>query len=373
MLINKKLNIIIILVISSIFLNGCYDTQPVEQLGLSVGIGYDIEKKGGTITYIETLEQFLYKGDNKIENDVITGKSTNVYATETDAQSKYPKRLALGAEIAYVLGEERAKLGIKDIIDSFTRNPARKETAIVVVSKQDAKDVLNGTPVSESTISEEIQSMIHISYVENFFSKENEVYHLLQMYYSEGQSIVIPYLEIVDGKINLAGLALFKDDKMVNSVNMEEAQLINLLRNERGTSTMGISSKYADEDNDDEYNIFCKSRRKVKVYKENDILNYNIIINLNADLIGASKDNRVLSAKDVPMIQNTISEYLEYKLNGQIEKMQNEYETDWIDITKYALAKFGRNSGYDSDDMFKNAKINVEVKTKVSSLGQMQK
>ena len=53
--------------------------------------------------------------------------------------------------------------------------------------------------------------------------------------------------------------------------------------------------------------------------------------------------------------------------------MQNQYKTDWLDLGKYAVAKYGRQGNYGSDETFCNAIIDVQVNVKISTIGQKKK
>jgi len=366
--IKRKVLILIVICLNIFFSSGCYKYQAVEELAIAIGLGYDIEKNDGVI-YADTSETLLFKGNKQISNEVMTGRSNTIYTTQHELQSKMPKKWVLGGEIIYIISEERAKFGIKDLIDALLRNQIRKDNAYIVISKQRAQDVFNLKPHMYSTVSEEVYSSLEYLYMENFFKINNEAYNVLQMYYQEGRKIVIPYIEIIENRIQVTGLALFEEDKMVKKIDMGEARLINLLRNNNVISSIGITSEKADE----YYDLICKSKLKVKVIYDEDKFNYDITINIRAELVTDSIDKKILSAKEAPKIENLVKKHLEKALDEEIEKMQSVYKIDWLDLGKYAAAEFGRNKNYSSDENFCDAKINVNVKVKISTFGQVQK
>ena len=105
----KKLSFIIII---PILLSGCYDKRAMEELGIIVGIGYDIESSGMDYKYKDTVETFIFKGEKKIEHDTVSGKAKSIYSTNRDIQTKFDKRWILGTEVVYLIGEGRATYGI---------------------------------------------------------------------------------------------------------------------------------------------------------------------------------------------------------------------------------------------------------------------
>ncbi|CAM3848714.1 hypothetical protein HAHI6034_10255 [Hathewaya histolytica] len=81
------------------------------------------------------------------------------------------------------------------------------------------------------------------------------------------------------------------------------------------------------------------------------------------------KDNKK-TYKSRKNIEEKLNSLVEKDLNNMIKKSIEEYETDIFDLGKYALAKFGKNSGYDDFKYIKNAKINVKVNSKIISPGR---
>ena len=53
------------------------------------------------------------------------------------------------------------------------------------------------------------------------------------------------------------------------------------------------------------------------------------------------------------------------------EKIQEDYKVDCLDLGKYAIAKYGRDNGYDGQEYFINADIEVHVNVKIRSTGKI--
>ena len=346
---------------------GCYGRYPQEKLGITIGIGYDINK-APTIQYIDTIETILVSPNKEIKHETVSGKANTIYTTQYENQAKYSKHWILGTEMAYVVGEERARSGIKDLMDAFMKDYLRKQTAVIVVSKEPAKDILNLNPTTTTTIAEYIYDLSDFMYIENFFPRKIILPDLLTMYYQEGRNIVLPYVKISEKNVELSGLALFKEDKLIRTTSLEEARLINLLRNKNSKGTIGVNST----DTNEYFDFNCLHKLKVKVSKENDHLKYDIFVNLSGDIKLDTMHKGSLSS-NVSDVEKQVSEKVEKDLKREVEIMQNVYGVDWLDIGKYAVAKYGRTSGYGSDEAFRNAKIDVHVKTKVNITSQSEK
>lgn len=362
----RKYKLMIIFFLTPMLLCGCYKGfVPVENLNIIVGIGNDIDR-GGTYPYSATMETLVFKGDSQITSHTNTGTGFTLYTTQNNRQTQTNKEWLLAAEVVYLVSEDRARLGIKDLMDALIRDEKRNEKAYIAISKEPVNDLFSLKPKVSSSISEEIKGILEFSYGANFFHDSSDIINLLLMNNQQGRQIVLPYLEIKNDKIRVTGLALFKEEKMIKYVSLEEASLINLLRSDGESGYLSILSN-----NKEEYIDFTgRGTSKIKTSKEEEKLKYDIYITLRGVLTVDSLIDQDKSLSDKNKIGQLFSEKLEKQLSAEISKMQKEYKTDWIDLGKYAVAKFGRESGYESDENFSKAKIDVHVDTKVLSTGR---
>lgn len=362
----RKISLIIII---SVMLSGCYERFPQEELAMIIGLGYDIENQDSNYKYKDTSETFIVKGEKKIEHEVLSGESKTIYSTENELQMKLGRKWVIGTELVYLIGEERARYGIKDLIDSQIRDHERRVVAGIAITKQPAESIYRLQPRALPTIAEDIRGILDFAKLDNFFSVNNNVSHFLELYYQEGRKIVIPYIEKIDNDVKITGLALFKEDKMLKEVKLDEARLINLLRNSDSNGYIGINLPEKNE----YYEGYFKNKIKVKVSKVDKRLKYDIFVNLVGPLKVNTVDKKLIAKKEVEHIQEVFSEKIQMDLMTEVEKMQKEYGTDWLDLGKYAAAKYGRQSDYASDKVFRDAIIDVHVDVKISDIGQKKK
>ncbi|WMJ79931.1 Ger(x)C family spore germination protein [Clostridium sp. MB40-C1] len=365
----KKCKLIISIILISFFLNGCYGYNPIEKLGMVVGIGNDIHtnsSKDNKPKYSATFDVLLFQGNDKITSIALPSESETVYSTINKRQNKENKDLLTGAEQVYLLSQSRAEYGIKDLIDSFVRDPLRNEHALIAVSKQPTYELFSfKTPFALSP-SEHIHDLLEFAHTANFFEKDIDLIRFLTMYNEEGRKIVIPYIEILNNSFEITGLALFKGDKMLRKVSLDEARLINLMRTTNSEGYLNIIPE--------EYNsyidFFGRNKSTVKASKENDRLKYDIFVNLTGTLTLNTLVEEDKTLSDPDKVGEILSKKLEKNLTNEVHKMQNEYKTDWLDLGQYAIAKYGRDKGYSSDEQFCNSIINVHVNVKVTSTGR---
>jgi len=347
---------------------------PIEELSIITGVGYDIEK-GAEIKLVDPAEIISIKEENGEGGAlIIVGKGPTMYSLVENRISKQNKTIVFGAEVLYLISEDRAEFGIKDALDDLLRIPELNINAMVVVCKGKCEDFFNLKSES-STMSEDLFRMIKFCHQGSFYSSHLTLNDMLLMYHQEGREIFLPYIEIIDNKAQLTGTAVFNNDKMVRKVSIKDSKLINLLRDSGGKGTLSVRSEKPLNFID----LIGKNEVKVKVSKKNEYLEqlknqrlkYDIFVNISADLLVDTLYEKELNKKQISKIEKLFNDKLQKDLNYQVKKFQEEYGVDSLALGKYALVKYVRNNGYESDEYFKNAYIEVHVEVKIVSIGRI--
>ncbi|PAB59137.1 Ger(x)C family spore germination protein [Anaeromicrobium sediminis] len=360
----KKIKASIIIIISCIFLCSCYDEEPIENLSIVTGFGYDIEKND--MKFVDPAEFLVIKTKEEAGSMVLVGEGSTMYSIVENRVTKQSKTIIFGTEIVYIISEERAKFGIKDVVDDLLRSPELNINAMIVICKGKCEDYFSLKPET-GTMSEQLFEMLKFSYEGNFYSKNNSVNDFLLMYHQQGRQVYLPYIEIINGKPQLTGAAVFNKDKMIKKISLKDTKLINLLRSSGGEGYIYISLdnplKYLD--------IQGENKIKVKVSTEDNHLKYDIFVNISADLKIDTLYEKELTRKQISKIEKLFEDKLQKDLNKEVKKIQEEYGVDCLDLGKYAIAKYGRDSGYDSYKYFSSAYINVHLKVNIKSIGRI--
>lgn len=352
---------------STLLFSGCYNSEPIEKIAVIVGIVFQKDKKDNRKNHIYSEILSFDQGSNSIKGEYVEGSSFSLYEAFNLSNSKISKTRVLGDELLYLINEGKAKDGIDDILDTFLRNDDRNENAFVAVTTKDVKELSTSQPRT-ATLSEDLYNLLYFANKANFYAKDYSIAEILKMHHQKGREIILPVIDVQDGKQALSGLAIFKNTKLVSITDLKEARLINMIRNSGVSGYLNLL--------DDECKEFAdfssKNKVKVNVSKENETLVYNISVGLECmiavNTLG-DKDNKK-TYKSRKNIEEKLNSLVEKDLNNMIKKSIEEYETDIFDLGKYALAKFGKNSGYDDFKYIKNAKINVKVNSKIISPGR---
>jgi Ger(x)C family germination protein len=362
---NKYKRTIVILLIP-VLLSGCYNMPPIEHTSVVVGIGYDIKNDIKPIFY-DPIETLVIGENDEISSTILTGQYYTISSLVDERRRKQTNKFIYGTEVVYLISENRARYGIKDILDCFSRDPTIHTNAYVAVCKGECIDYFLKNKEKTGTNSEKLAELLKRLCDGNFFEPNISVNQVNLMNYQKGKNIIVPYIDMIENNPAVTGLAIFKEDKIVEKVSLNETRLINLLKNSDGIGIISILS-----DNPLEYiDIECKNKVKVTVSKKNDKLKYDIYVSLSNGLLYINTlYKEKLDKKTILEIEQQAKAQLTKDLNKEVEKIKQEMCVDCLNLSRYALAKYGINSGYDDISYFKNADIKVHVDVNLNIIGK---
>ncbi len=366
MKIYKYLLIIIAIIAIVSFYTYGVKREPVEKLSISSAAGYDLEEtvEGIKIRTI-SLARYILR-ENKEDSEITVTKGKTIGEAREDRQRKIDRKYLLGLEKVYIVGEEYAMYGIKDIIDILFRAPEVRDNAFFCVCDDKAEDLLKLPVKGYPSSGDFIEGLIKYSREYNFFP---ENYKLIDAYIrleAEGRNLAVPYIEINEGKIQIAGIALFKGTKMIDVVPLKQAKILNLLRE---NNIMGILTV---EENPNKFvNFYGKSKRKVKCYKEGDKYRFVINLKMTGDLVSNEYEpSAVNHIERKKKFESLIESHFKKDAEEFLEKIKYDYKVDCLELGRIAAAKYGRDTGVDWNEIVSNSDIEVNVDITIDRYGR---
>lgn len=362
---NKKKIIIFLLVvvIGSIYTEKLQVT-PMEEFNISSGFGFDIKKEtNANIQYSSPFSVYQFKKQKGESSRNITGKAESLIETRQNRQLKSNKPFLIGVQRIIVIGEEAAAYGILNLINSDFANPQINDRGNVAICKGKAEDLLAHKVEGYPSSSDYIEGMIKSATNYNFFPKEYTLLNIYSTLASEGENLALPYIEVKDKNIVLAGTAVFKKDKMTYVLPIEESKIMNILRRRAGKGILSLQQSSG------EYiNYYTKVKRKVRCNKKAERYEFNIDLIFQGDIVFNTlyKD---IDKKREKEFEELLSKKIEKMCSEFLNKMKDVYKMDLLELGMYGAAKYGRESGADWDKEISNASIKVNVKVKIDKIG----
>jgi len=363
---NKKyILIILIIFILFVYFHSGIDYLPVEELGIPSGIGNDLSDDEFSIP----MAIYNYGSDKKITTFIYTGVSDTIAGTRQNRQLLFNKNFRLGHERIIISSEKLARFGIINWVSIVFKNPNINDTALIAVTKEETKEILNYNVPEYPSAADYIAQMIKNSTEFNFFSDNYKLMDIFVRLYAEGRNIVLPYIELENGKFKITGMALFKKDKMMKKIDINDSRIMNILRENKVKGILALkesSKKYI--------SYYTITKRNVKCERKNGKYYFTIDIGLNGEIVENNMFKDIRRNKEtMQRFETYMSKYVEKMCYNFIRKMQNDYKVDCLELGRVAAAKFGRHTGVDWDEIITDrnkTEIKVKVNVNVKKMGR---
>jgi len=341
--------------------------ENVEEVDIASGIGYGIRKEAtSNANYVIPINSIIYSELGKNTSTIHTGIAITTGKTRANRQLKNDKEFFVGTEKVYIFEDSISNFGIKGVVDILFKNPSVNEDGYCTVCIGDVKNYFDYEVEGYDSPSDYIAGMIKNSSGYNFFGKEYTIRDVYLMIESEGRNLVLPYIELSEKGFKINGAALFKKDKLITFLRIEDTRVMNMLRENKSTGILTIQKSP-----DQFISMSAKVKRKVKCVKEVGKYKFEIDLNINGDIIS----NKLY--KDLPSkvsikkeFENDIEKRTKAACEDFLQKMKNDYKLDCLELGRVAVAKYGRGTGVDWNEIVCNSDIKVNVKVNVDKVGR---
>ncbi len=339
----------------------------LEDLDIYVGIGLGIKRNGeDNIIYRSSNSSNSYKEDESIQSILTTGTATTIGKTREDRQHKIGKKFFLGLSKVYILDEEYARYGIRGFMDINFKNPVVNDNAFLAVCKGNHEDYFTHISPDYDNSAEFISDMIKNASNYNFFKNDYMIKNASLSMDAEGKNVICPYIQIKENQIKIAGMAVFKKDKLACILDINDTKIMNMLRENKVKGILTIqdqAGKYV--------NYEAESKRKIKCSKIGDNYTFIIDLDLNGDIISnilyKDMSGKIAVTK---AFEKDMSKQVKEMCTEFLSKMQNEYKVDCLQLGWVAAGKYGRDTGVDWNDVVSKSIIKVNVKVNIDKIGR---
>lgn len=321
----------------------CTGTAYIEinDLPLILGAAVDKDDNG---EYLLTVEVFKPSAPSKEQG---TKTTTEIFQTQgetileavRDLAIKLGKRAYWTHLKVFIVSKEIAQEGILPVLDFFNRNAhIRKEFPVLISNDESAYKIFYE---GKQTISEPVSIFIHDTIKSvNTISKYDYVkfYEFIDNITIEGENAVLPLISmnpIVGEKApSVYGLAVFKKDKMVGTLDSNESRTLRLLRNKEKGGFLIVQWIENNERENVTLEIF-KSESKIEPLYNNKELSINIKITTKAEIAEIMNPNiEVLDEKGREKLKKEAGKKIKIDIEKLMFKLQHDYQSDAVGFGK---------------------------------------
>lgn len=230
----KKLysRIILPIMLSLLFLSGCWDRKEINGLGIVTAVGID---KGPGTNQIKLTAQVYQptpakQGEsalaiNPYKNLVNTGNS--VFGIIRSASHQTGRKLFFSHCDVLIFGSSLAGEGIQKYLDFFLRDQESYLKIWVLVAEGEAIRILNSAPFMEKIPSSNINKILQ-NQAANSETSVVRLDEFIERLLSQSSAAIMPIIDLEgqdqEQNISISGTAVFKQDKMAGRLNRTETR-----------------------------------------------------------------------------------------------------------------------------------------------------
>jgi spore germination protein len=362
----KKFCYFLLLLFLCIGLVGCAETKLLERVGLVTLIGYDVGKEESVET-TAVVRQVGTELQSKVV--IITAENETSQGTRAKINRRAAKKIMNGQLRGVLFGEEFAKAGIGHYIDTLLKNPAMSGGVIMAVVEGETRPLLEFQYPDIEDIGDYIYKLLD----QNIKSEQvvsSILHEVAYDYYSAGKDIALPIIKRDKELVEISGIALFKKDKMIGKLSVDDSFYVKLFRDDYHAGQYEIKIKGDDlpsslmKNPTDEIQLVFDP---VKTHKDVKLVNsktpeFDLRISIQARLLEIKPEINVGKPKNTEELEKAISKSLSSEISRVIAYCQK------IDSDVFGYGEFYRSSVRHSKlteekwhELYKEMKVNVHV------------
>ncbi|MEK3934522.1 Ger(x)C family spore germination protein [Sporosarcina sp. FSL W7-1349] len=217
-----------LLVLSLLFVSGCWDEEQYKDVTIVPLIGLEAEGEG-----VKSMYAFPTFLNGKITYAQSEGEGLSTRASRSDANLRTMEGLDMAhLEVALINGN-LAKKDLYTYLDMFFRTPRNRLGSYLAIVEGDMKDYFNPPGV-----------VTEVSVYYSELMRTGVLYSIIPDITLQGAAtflfdnqidLTLPYIELKEGTPELKGLALFSNSRYTGeTLSAKEAIMANLMRKETG-------------------------------------------------------------------------------------------------------------------------------------------
>ncbi|QOR68290.1 Ger(x)C family spore germination protein [Cytobacillus suaedae] len=349
----RKARILFMMLLFLLVLTSCVGKREINDLALVMAVGLD---KGSEEGKIKVTVQIARPADARGQTGAPSGQTGEpIWSVEAEGEtiieairnlsSFTSRRIFWAHNFIIVINEELAKEGISEIIDFFTRNPELRMRTYVVVSPENAGEVVSTITGIEVIPGETLFKLFRYSSLSSF-APRTQMMDLQAAYLNESSQPVLARVKFKKSgisnkepgkgptikQIELAGAGIFVDDKLVGILEDKETKGLLYFR-ERLESVVLTAPCPSDSEKKISVELRHETFDVDPLYKNNTI-SFQVKITSYASVVEAGCPFSISNRDEVKQLEQEIENEIKTDVNQTIEKLQKEYKSDVLELGK---------------------------------------
>lgn len=401
-ILHRRFSSLILVILIPLLFSGCWSRREIDKLGFIGAVAID---QAEDPKLVEVTAQFILPkalapsgaesaGGGGVSSKVwvVSAQGPTVFEALFKINALAPNFLFFGHQSSIIIGEDAAKKGVKQFLDSFDRMPQLRRNVWVVITPGKAKSVLQARPKLQDVPSLTIenlfaqQAITSVSYpsnLNNFFinlSSRSTSPIASRVTTTPNREATGSTWSQVTGEsdrreIKLEGSAVFKQDRMVGWLEGRETRGVLWVQNKMKRGTITFPNK---EGNHNNVTLeVLASQRKMHTFMKDGKLFVDLRIIFDTNLVEQTSNADILSKAlfDEKTTVNAFNSAVSSQVRGEIDaavKKAQRYKTDVFGIGERFYIEHPqefKKLQKDWPEIFAKAEFTTSIKVKIRRVG----
>lgn len=331
----KKMILFILIIISIIYMGGCWNYSEVNDKKIVAGAAIDYNKETEMVELtIEIVKPMMAGDKTEFHSEYFTSTGDNLFNAIRNMISKTGKKIFWSHAKVLILSEDviEQKDKLLSIIDFIKRDAETRDDIMLLVSEEKtAKEILNTEVRIHEITSFHLEDMLQN---QKSISKYRDVplWKFADELSTEGISATLPTVNVVTYNkkeiSQIFGTAIFKGAKKIGWLNGIETKAFLFVIDELKGGVITIEeSQIKEKPTKITFEIF-DSKTKVKPIYEDKMLTMKIDIETLVNIIELDESIDFMDEDNLNIIQKNGEDKIKKMVNNIIKKTQEEYKSD---------------------------------------------
>ena len=249
----RKASILLSLVLLPLLLTGCFDYHDINKVTFPTSIIFDVNDLGQEIVYLDCIKAYRSTNDSSDKGRRIIYKGVGKTALEalSDINRVSSFKLDYTQTRAYIFTERASRKGIKKFLDLINNNSEFSMKPSAFVYYGDVEELLKTVSTDEEYLGLFLNDLVGKAKYNPRAVKSNINYYLSNILMGSDTGLLTS-IELkenaIDKKIEIQGASIFKDNVLVEKIDMENSLIYNIMMGNAKSGTLEVANPQSKED-----------------------------------------------------------------------------------------------------------------------------
>ncbi|TEB14430.1 Spore germination protein A3 precursor [Pelotomaculum sp. FP] len=390
----RKAVSLLLILLTLVCLSGCWSRREMSELAIVMGAGVDRTPDNRIRLTLQLARPAAFAGgaetggvgaaERQNITWVVSETGDTIFEAERNLALKISRRIYWAHNIILVFGAEAAQSGVGNYADFFMRDPMPRENTWVLVTRGEAKELLESHSELEKT------SAQSIGFVERNKAGLAVMFKDFAMALaSRGTNPALPEVELQklgepqgsgmeDKKqheeVVITGTGVFKDEYLVGWLDTSETRGLLWLRGEINKGIITVPSP-GQPDKLISINV-ARARTRVEPEYDGENISFDIIMDFEGELLEQQSRENLTTPDKAEEIEAAAAEEVIRRCTATLAKAQGEYGVDIFNFGEAFHRKYKQDwkeLKYQWNDAFAKAQVNISVEAHLRRTGLLSK